>query len=499
MLICILMWGMLLRTPELWSGNFLFGHDHGRDYLAAYSIVENHKLTLIGSEAGSGAAGINGIFHGPGYIYLISLAFVLFHGNPVGAQLLMIVFGLLTLLAAGFVSFRIFGKAGSLLFTFFIAVSPLIVSQSRFIWSTHPVTLFIVLALYFVYSIPRNPRLYAPLALFASGLTYHFQLGIAVPLVMGIIVSVLFVYKIRDIRVYLYMIAAVVGAFLPAVLFEFRHNFMAVRSAISYLSGNNGSNSMFEAKRLALHGADYWNNFVNTFTFEFGWIPNGMQKVYLYAAIIPVLSGILHQQPRAHATFIRSLCILIAVTCIGYLFLNNVVWDYYLIHSRIAYILLFTYGITALRNTKTDIRLRTAGIFICTLFLGVVLIGTVFRMYISYTLDLQDNNVYDKIIGKRLVIDTIYSDASGKLFSVFVFMPSVYTWPYDYLFKTYGKQTYGYEPNHEKKGSVYLIIEPDKSQPWRQKGWLETVVQGGTVQWEKVLLNGLILVKKAYN
>jgi hypothetical protein len=78
-------------------------------------------------------------------------------------------------------------------------------------------------------------------------------------------------------------------------------------------------------------------------------------------------------------------------------------------------------------------------------------------------------------------------------------MPSVYTWPYDYLFKTYGKQKYGYEPGNEKKGIAYLIIEPDDSKPWRQQGWLETVVQGGKTVWIKTLLNGLLLEKRMYS
>ena len=69
---------------------------------------------------------------------------------------------------------------------------------------------------------------------------------------------------------------------------------------------------------------------------------------------------------------------------------------------------------------------------------------------------------------------------------------------YDYLFKTYGKQTYGYEPDREKRGLAYLIIEPDNDKPWRQKGWLETVVQGGETVWVNTLLNGLILEKRKY-
>lgn len=498
-IIAICVWGILLRIPELLSGNYLFGHDHGRDYLAAYNIVVNHKLTLIGAEAGSGVAGINGIFHGPGYFYLISLAYVLFHGNPIGGEIFMAVFGVLALFLAGFIGYKIFGKIGSILSLFFVAVSPLIVSQSRFIWSSHPITVFVILALYFVYSIPKNPRKYAPLAIFFAGFTYHSQLGVAVPLTLTVLLSLPFIYKIRDIRVYLYVILACCFAYLPMLLFEARHGFMAVRSAWSYITSGGTGSGMFEVKRLMGHLMDYWYNFLNTFTFEFGWISNTIQKIILYITTPFVIIGLFTYKEKTHKKFILFLLLLLIVTWVGYLFLNNTVWDYYLTHARLAYISLFTYGLLFFFRKYKRLNFRVIGTVVTGIFLLVLGIGSAYRMYITYTVDIYDTGVYDKIIGKRLVIDTIYKDALGKPFSVFVFMPSVYTWPYDYLFKTYGKQTYGYEPGNEKKGLTYLIIEPDKSQPWRQNGWLETVVQGGTVIWERTMLGGLILIKKEFS
>lgn len=490
---------MALRVPELISGNYLFGHDQGRDYLAAYDIARNHKLTLIGAEAGSGVAGINGIFHGPGYFYLMALSYILFGGNPIGGQLFMVLFGVLALILAAHIGYKIFGKAGSFLLLFFVAVSPLIVSQSRFIWSVHPITPFILLALYFIYRIPQNPRKYAPLAVFMSGFTYHFQLGVAVPLTLAVLLSVPFIYKIRDARVYMYSAGALLLSFLPMVLFEARHGFMAARSAWEYTwNGTSADGSMFETKRLLLHGVDYWNNVANTFTFEFGWIPNYAGKIVLILFLPIVAVGLYSIRESIHRKFIIFLIFMILTTWVGYLVLNNVVWDYYLTHTRLAFILLFTYAITTILQKKKNIHVGSFGSILSVVFLLVLFMGSVFRMYITYTSDLNDTGKFEKIQGKRFVLDTIYKDASGQPFSVFAFIPSVYTWPYDYLFKTYGKQTYGYEPSHEKKGLAYLIIEPDNDKPWRQKGWLETVVQGGETVWIKTLLNGLILEKRQY-
>ena len=51
--------GVSFRSVEILSNNYLFGFDQGRDYLAVKSIIEDGKLTLIGSEIGAGAAGFN--------------------------------------------------------------------------------------------------------------------------------------------------------------------------------------------------------------------------------------------------------------------------------------------------------------------------------------------------------------------------------------------------------------------------------------------------------
>jgi hypothetical protein len=292
---------------------------------------------------------------------------------------------------------------------------------------------------------------------------------------------------------------ALLLAFSPMALFEVRHGFMAARSAVQYVSGGAGVGvSLLDGIRLSSHAWDYWNNFVNTFTFEFGFFPLYVQKITLYATFPFVIFGLFHVSDTKQKRFIGFLLFMIILTCASYLLLNNVVWDYYLTHTRVGYIVLYVFSIVSLYRYSLKSRVSKIGLIVSIIFIAVLGSGSIFRQYISYTQDIHDFGVYDKIYGKRLVIDTLYADAAGKPFSVFVFMPSIYTWPYDYLFKTYGKMKYGYEPTHNKSGLAYIIIEPDNSQPWRQNGWLETVVQGGTTVWKKILLNGLILEKRMY-
>jgi len=494
----IFFWGIALRSVELISGNFIWGHDHGRDYLMALEMVEDHKIRLIGNEVGSGSAGINGIFHGPGYHYILALSYIFFQGNPYGGMVSMFIFGVVSLILSYLLTKKIFDAKIAVLVLLFTSISPLIVSQSRFIWSSHPITPFIFLALYYLYRIPDNPEIYIPLSLFVSGFTYESQLGVAIPLFIMVIVSILAQYrKYLNMKIFTTSIISVLLAFLPMILFEIRHDFMAVRGLINYIQNGPGGNSFSLISRLSSHLPFYWYNFINTFTFEFGLVPYKFQTFSVLVALPVVIYGLVKKSVTRERNFFISLTLIVFGTWILYIPLNNIVWDYYLTHLRIIYILMFAYGIV--RAVNTDILfIRRVLVAVSSIFLVVFLSGTVYRMYISYTGDLYDYGGYHKLLGKRDAVDYIYSDAGGGDFSLFIYVPYIYTYPYDYLLKTYGKNKYGYLPGKDLAGTVYLLIEPDNDQPWRINGWLETVVNGGNTSNITTLKSGITIHKKAF-
>src|SRR6185312_892785 len=100
------------RSVEVLNGNPIFGFDQGSDYLEVKDIVNNHKLTLIGAELGAGEAGVSYIFQGPGFYYLLSIPYILFHGNPAGSIYLMWVLSMLSLVIGFFIGITIWGKLG---------------------------------------------------------------------------------------------------------------------------------------------------------------------------------------------------------------------------------------------------------------------------------------------------------------------------------------------------------------------------------------------------
>lgn len=484
LILIIFLWGTALRSIEVLTGNYLFGFDIGRDLLVAKSIVENHKWTLIGAQIGSGSAGINGIFQGPGYYYLLAIVYWLFSGDPYGALITMFLFGLATLVAVYWTVSRMFDRRTAVVALFLTGISPFIISQSRFIWPPHPASLLLVLFLYFAFMIPKRPRLYAPLAIICAGLTYHFEFAMTVPIVIALFLALPIVFRMKDIKTYLYSFASLILIFSPILLFEIRHGWMAVRSAFSYVTpqGPVGKDVWF--LRITDHLVPYIANATNSFATEHGLLPEKFITILCGALLAALVIFVWKTKDTASRIFFRFLLLLLVTSYVALLFLNNVVWDYYLIHAHFIYIYVFAYVFT--RRSKI-------AFVVLSPFLLSMIVSSAWRMMISYRDDIRDLGGVEKIQGKKIAIDYVYADAKGADFSEFTFMAPIYTYPYEYLFRTYGKKKYGYVPGNQKKGLVYLIIEPDASKPWTYKGWLETVIVGGDIIKTVTLPTGHII------
>jgi hypothetical protein len=171
--------------------------------------------------------------------------------------------------------------------------------------------------------------------------------------------------------------------------------------------------------------------------------------------------------------------------------LKNTVYSYYLTDLNIAYIFLFSYILIASFKLKRYIIL----VPFATLLVGFFIGGIVSSVQTSIK-DYSDYGGTAKLKGKVDAIDYIYKDAKGKPFGLLVFSPPVYTYPYDYILWWHAEQKYHYLPTQTKKGTFYLLIEPDWSKPWSYKGWLETVIKSGKVIYTKTLPSGFIVQKR---
>lgn len=467
------------RIVEVLSNNYNFLIDQGRDYMAVKNIIVNHKPTLIGAEVGAGMAGLSGLFHGPFYFYLLGVSFILFGGDPYGGILIMFLFGLLTIIAGFFFGKKAMGINGGLVVAFLIALSPPIIAQSRFIWSPHPASLFILLAFYFIYLSYERKKRYVFLSAFLTGFIYNFEFAMAVPLSFAVFFYMLFLLR-KELWLFSFVVLGFIAAYSPLLLFEIRHGFPAIRGFGSYFFHSSKSS-------ISINFNPFMHNFSDTFPAQ-SVIP---PIIILFVFILGLMYFLLREKNKKIRHFIYFSIFTWIITFVIMAFVKTYIFEYYLIHLNFITIFLFSYIVVSAYQKK-----HTYFKILFVVFLGVFLYyGTLNSIRVT-RYDLFDYGGMVKMKGKLEAIDYIYQDARGEKFGLLVFSPPVYTYPYDYLIWWYGQKKYNYLPHQEKKGLFYLLIEKDVVDTWTYKGWLETVIIDGTVLETKQLPSGFIIQKR---
>lgn len=482
----ILFLSLFPRAVDTLNQNPIFGFDQGREYLAARNIVVNHKLMLIGTELGAGSAGISGLFHGPIYYYFLTIPFILFNGNPAGGIWLMLGFGLSSILFGYYLGRKIFNNYIGILIALLMSISPILIAQSRFLWSPNPPTLFILLSFYFTYLLSQNKKnLFIFLAAFFAGFVYNFEMAIAIPLSLALFIYSIYILR-KEFNKYLYLILGYLLVFSPMVFFEIRHGFMGLKGIINYLFSHK-ENPSFNLSSVLDHLQSFIFNFKDTFP-----INNFYFALCFFILILTLTVYFLRKEKNNDLKYFFSfLFFLTPINFFVFSFLKNTVWSYYLTDLSLSYILLLSYVIFSLYNKK-----HYKFSFISPILIIVLLSFGLSSAIKTSIYDYSDYGGVAKLKGKIYAIDYIYKDANGKPFGLLVFSPPVYTYPYDYLLWWHGEKKYGYIPYSDKKGTFYLLIESDSGKPWSYKGWLETVIKTGNVEWTKTLPSGFIIQKR---
>ena len=469
------------RAIEVANRNFLFGFDQGKHWLAAKSIIVDHKLPLIGDEVGGGG----GFFQGAGWYYMLAVPFFFFQGNPYGQLFLMFFIGITTVICSYFIFSYRFGKVAGFCISFLIALSPSIAIQSRFAWPPFVIpliTVFYIDALYCVYK--GSFRSWFAL-FFLLGCMVHFEIATAVTLGLATCI-VLFIMKKISMRSFGLGFLGGIIPLLPLLLFDFRHQFINMKGIWHMITTvSSGSETALLSKVFYDHVSIFSINLFGAFPlFPF-------RNVFILLCI-GALAMILFdkQMKKEYKMFLASLCLIPCIVFTELLFYRAMLWEWWLLELPILYIVFV--GLVSSYFYKKHI-LGKAFIVIFYIFL--------LSIAIPYTLEIWKKDYFDyggtqKIKGKMEAIEAIYKDAKGEPFGVLVFTPPIYTYPYDYLFWWVGTKKYNYVPHKEKRGVFYLLIEPDGGKSWTYKGWLETVIKDGKIISSWQLPSGFIIEKR---
>src|SRR3990167_3204915 len=116
------------RLKPLYFQTVGYTYDQGRDFLKAAEIVLDKNITFIGP-----TTGIQGLFHGAWYYYLLIIPFLIFRGEPIGFYYFNFLIHFASFLFLAYHLKKHFGSLISLIISLIVATSPYFTFTSTFL------------------------------------------------------------------------------------------------------------------------------------------------------------------------------------------------------------------------------------------------------------------------------------------------------------------------------------------------------------------------------
>lgn len=479
--IIILAISTYLKVVPVLNYNFPFTMDQARDMLDIRHIVELRKPALIGP-----TTSINGVFLGPFYYYFNLIPYLISSGDP-GA---LTYWNIAWYMIAGILLLVFFYKQDKILAlissTIFL-MTPAFFYSSRYFWSANPMPYMTTFYFLSILNFLRKPNfLNSAIIGLISGLSIQVEAAFGI-----LFIPFFIIFSLLTRQKFKLIFASLVAFFItliPQIFFELRHNFLMTKTFILEVSGN--SQILGEKLTLVEVIKSHLTSFVDFSAGQFQ-IPQTFSISLLGISIIYL--GFLFTYKKLNNEsknlFIVSISFII-FAFIFYLGYSHPLKGWYLLGLRIPYIFLLALSLNEILKLKN----------IVFKLLIICFLGWSFFATFSDQLRFIPKNLSDRSLDKSTLrneieaIDWVYNKASGKGFKAYNYIPSVYDFPYQYLYWWYGGKKYGYHPevltyqdnvpeyiqDNEKfltmkktpgDSSVFLIYEPDENKE-RLAAWL---------------------------
>ncbi len=478
-IIILLIVGVLFRLYITSEGLFIFHMDSARDYLDVREMVLFKKFRLIGP-----TSAIPGFYTGPGWYYLLSIPFMLTGGNPYASIILEIICWAI----GGFFLMKLatpYGKLPMTLSGLLWILSNYMMLQTTYSFHPNMITLLTPVFIYLLNRYLANPTLLnSTLTFLLAGMFFQFEMNFGIFMV-PIIVSAIFLSGRWEIikKLSFWLGIVIFGAsLLPQIIFDFKHSHMMSQGVVQYIRNSAQTRPQYS---IVLH---YRQQIISE-TFYSVLLPVFMNfkplTIFMtFMGIVLFIIGAINRQLfKDRTVLITYLLILLPFIC--YILIPVSVNPWHLGAVVAASILLSSYILNKIFT------LKGFGVIGKWILAGLILYISSINL-ISYVKERQSPGGNPSLMKHELAaIDYVYQEAAGKNFRVYSYLPSVYDYPYQYLFWWYGQRRYGYLPKEysyapnkppyitgkellltsspQDSDLVFLIKEPDDRQ--RRELW----------------------------
>ncbi len=460
-LLIFLIWlvGFFLRVYR--QGDLLgFYYDQGRDALEVRKIIQLENLPAIGP-----TTGLEGIFLGPFWFYLLAPFYLIGGGSPVIAAIGISLIESLSIILLYLFSRRFFDEKTAVLSSLLWAFSYYIIRSSRWFSNPSPLPFFTILLIWGLaeWLIKENYQ-WIWVVFLSLGISLQLEAASAI-FYLPAVLWLVWVYKPKirkTVKTKSFLIG--LGIFflllIPQIGFEFKNNFLMTRNFVGFFTGKRNTDS---GQSWALPTAGVVGDRINYYygTFFTKLDPN--LKLALIPAIIwlVILSFIIFKRRKKpsslHLIYIFWLTPLILLL----FFVGNYgnLYDYYLTGFFPLFFVLFGWLISQL-----------PWLFILPV-LGYFFLANG-RLNYHYLRAGVDGETHVTLGNQKQAIKWVCNDRGEADFNVDTYVPPVIPYAWDYLWIWYGGKL-ACQPSDEISDRLYTIWEVDSSHPERLDKWLE--------------------------
>lgn len=450
-----------------------FYYDQGRDAKVIWDLSRHGKFFLIGP-----TTGIEGIFLGPFFYYLLTPAYLLGNGNPVWPAVEVAVINTLGVAMLYVIGRRYYGLAVGLVAAAIAAASFQLVQAERWLANPAPLPAFALVIVWCLLAIihMRGRWWHWAGAGLAVGLSLQLEAASAIFFLPATVIILLLWRRWHWRGVALAALAFGV-TMLPQIVFDLRHQHILLNALRNFLMAEKSFRPVL-ADRLTF----YWGAFAGKF------VPDlATAKVWVVGLLVLVATV----WRRINLKTTGLLLIWWLTPVVGLLFYHGnygYVWDYY-----------FT-------GVYPVVVLLTAAIIVAgwrRSFPTKVLVVAMGAIFLQHNLALLKSTLTSGIDGSTHVslgnslfaVDWVYQDAKDQRFNVDVYVPPVIPYAYDYLFLWRGATKYHRQPVGDRVSLLYTVYEVDPPHPERLQAWLDRQAGIGQVE-EEVRFGGVAVQRR---
>jgi len=449
---------LFLKIVPTTGYNFPFTIDQARDMLAIRRMAVGLQPALVGP-----TTSINGVFLGPFWYYFNLPAFILSGGSPAALvywqilwyHLAAIIFYLFT-----YKKTKIFALVFPALFLFV----PSFFYATRYSWNANAMPIFTLIYLVtLVETLIKPTRAKLFILGLISGLSFQIEAAFAI-LFFPFSLLTLTLKKVQPFwKSILWLTAGFAITLIPQLLFELRHNFLITKVFIGELTGQSdilGQKLNF-SKRLA--------DRINSYQ---GLLYGTLRLPQIYTKIIFLLSGaistaLLFTKKITSRQKLYTLVSLgfIILSFLFYLLYPNKLKGWFITGMAVFYIVPISIFISHLINQKSKLLKIT------------ILIALLFTIYLQAKVEYdhlpranqEQSTDRSQLKNELAVIDWVYKEANGRPFKSYNYLPSIYDFPYQYLYWWYGAKKYNYHPDTVSYADGIPEYIVDNTRYWTKK------------------------------